>query len=68
MKPAYRVMPASQSYAPARTFACRQEAVAYAHAAVARFHVPYAVHERRPTGHWRLVLTLDAVPLVLCGK
>jgi hypothetical protein len=61
MKPAYRVMPASQSYAPARTFACRQEAVA-------RFHVHYAVHERRPTGHWRLVLTLDAVPLVLCGK
>jgi hypothetical protein len=67
MKPAaYRVMPACQSYAPARTFSCRQEALAYAHEAALRFHVPYAVHERRPTGRWRLVLTLDAAPL--CGK
>jgi hypothetical protein len=63
MKAAYRVMPACQSYAPARTFAERQEALAYAHEAALRFHVPYAVHERQPTGRWHLVLTLDAVPV-----
>jgi hypothetical protein len=63
MKPAYRVMPACQSYAPARTFACRQEALAYAQEAALRFHVPYAVHERRSTGRWHLLVTLDAVPL-----
>jgi hypothetical protein len=66
VKPAYRVMPACQSYAPARTFSERQEALAYAQEAVLRFHVPYAVHERRLTGRWRLVLTLEAVPL--CGQ
>jgi hypothetical protein len=66
MKPVYRVMSACQSYAPARTFSCRQEALAYAHEAVVRFHVPYAIHERRLTGRWRLVLTLDPVPL--CGQ
>jgi hypothetical protein len=66
MKPAYRVMSACQSYAPARTFSCRQEALAYAHEAALRFHVPYAIHERRLTGRWRLVLTLDPVPL--CGQ